>query len=226
MLCVLPDPPGPPRSLKTTDEKDSVTLDWKPPSEDGGSKVTGFIAYKREEKKDDWVKIDSLKAFDTQCSASGLKFDLGYYFAVAAENEAGIGKVCETSTALKLQKPAGVPSTPVGPLEVSDVQRNSIALKWRPSEDDGGSPITGYIVEKRESKYGKWTSAGTVSKSTTQYVADRLTEKTEYNFRVFAENKVGHSSALETDSGTIAKSPFGEFTVLLTCHCILCYCIC
>ena len=36
----------------------------------------------------------------------------------------------------------GAPSRPEGPLEVTDVQKDSVKLKWKPPKDDGGQPIT------------------------------------------------------------------------------------
>ena len=52
------------------------------------------------------------------------------------------------------QKPTLMPS---GPLTVSDITSTSCNLKWKPSEDDGGKPITGYVVEKMDKDTGRWT---------------------------------------------------------------------
>lgn len=108
----------------------------------------------------------------------------------------------------------GVPSSPVGPLEVSDIQRNSVTLKWQPPESDGGSPIKGYVIEKRDAKRATWVNAGQVNSATTEFVADRLQEGGEYLFRVIAENKVGSSKPLELDTAAVPKSPFGELCPL------------
>jgi hypothetical protein len=35
-------------------------------------------------------------------------------------------------------------------LEISDINKTKAKLSWQPSEKDGGSPIIGYIIEKRE----------------------------------------------------------------------------
>lgn len=42
------------------------------------------------------------------------------------------------------------PSPPVGPLDVSDITPDTCSLSWKPPLDDGGSPITNYIVEKMD----------------------------------------------------------------------------
>lgn len=41
-------------------------------------------------------------------------------------------------------------------LEDWDVDR--VDLKWEAPKNNGGAPITGYIIEKKE-KYGSWTEA-------------------------------------------------------------------
>lgn len=38
------------------------------------------------------------------------------------------------------------PSTPEGPLKVSDVTKTGCKLKWKKPEDDGGIPISEYEV--------------------------------------------------------------------------------
>ena len=42
------------------------------------------------------------------------------------------------------------PGPPEGPLDVTDVSPETCSLVWRPPKDDGGSPITNYVVEKQE----------------------------------------------------------------------------
>ena len=101
------------------------------------------------------------------------------------------------------------PSKPEGPLEAIDVQRTAITLRWKPPKDDGGSPLTGYIIEKRDAKRGSWTKAGKVDGSTTEFCVLDLLEKSDYYFRVMAVNKAGQSEPLESDKAVTAKSPFG-----------------
>lgn len=36
----------------------------------------------------------------------------------------------------------GPPGKPKGPLEVVDIQKDSITVAWKPPEDDGGRPVT------------------------------------------------------------------------------------
>jgi hypothetical protein len=54
------------------------------------------------------------------------------------------------------------PLPPQGPLDVSDITPETCSLSWKPPTDDGGSPITNYIVEKLDpfsgvSFFTSWT---------------------------------------------------------------------
>lgn len=42
----------------------------------------------------------------------------------------------------------GKPSKPQGPLDVADVTKNGCTLSWKKPEDDGGTPIEYYEIEK------------------------------------------------------------------------------
>lgn len=37
-----------------------------------------------------------------------------------------------------------------------DVSRSTVQLSWEPPEDDGGSPVIDYIIEKREVSRKTW----------------------------------------------------------------------
>lgn len=95
-----------------------------------------------------------------------------------------------------------VPSPPMGPLVVTDVTHNSAELEWKPPESDGGTPLTGYLIEYRNITRSTWSKARTVDANTTKFSLKDLLEDTEYYFRVFAINDEGHSQPLMTDDVT------------------------
>jgi len=53
---------------------------------------------------------------------------------------------------LILTDPPGAPGEPV----CEGTTENTISLAWEPPTKDGGRPIKGYIVEKREKGSKKW----------------------------------------------------------------------
>ena len=58
--------------------------------------------------------------------------------------------------------------------------------------------MTGYIIEKRIESSAKWEKIVTLEPSVTLYCIQNLKEKSEFYFRVMAENPMGLSSAAET----------------------------
>ena len=47
------------------------------------------------------------------------------------------------------------PEAPGKP-EVLDSDKDHITIKWEPPKKDGGSAVTGYSVERKDSKTGRW----------------------------------------------------------------------
>ena len=68
----------------------------------------------------------------------------------------------------------------------------SATLTWAVPRDDGGSPITAYVLEMKKPRDYKWTEISSTV-SDTRYTVDGLKEETEYIFRVSAVNKAGQS---------------------------------
>jgi hypothetical protein len=94
--------------------------------------------------------------------------------------------------------PAEVPSAP-GEI-ATRVGDSSIGLAWQPPADDGGAPITGYLVAIDPTPAD---GAPIVSFSEPRGVITGLTNGIEYTFTVRAVNQVGPGSA----SGSISATP-------------------
>ena len=75
--------------------------------------------------------------------------------------------------------------------------------------EDGGSPITNYVIEKFDTKNNEWQKVSSYSKVPHCEVIG-LEEGRPYKFRVSAENELGQSIPLETESTVVPKNPFGN----------------
>ncbi|VDK68030.1 unnamed protein product, partial [Onchocerca ochengi] len=102
----------------------------------------------------------------------------------------------------------GVPSAPVGPLQISDITSDSCKLTWNPPEQDGNSKLLGYCIEKRDAKKSTW--AFVARTTTTNATITGLTDFAKYYFRVAAENALGTGPALEN------KEPVQPIKVVAT----------
>lgn len=109
-----------------------------------------------------------------------------------------------------------VPDKPEGPVEYSDITKDSVKLSWQPPMKDGGTPLTGYVIEQHDARRTQWTKAGSVDKDTTSFTASRLLEDNEYVFRVIAVNAEGESQPLESKDVAKPKQPLGEIFGTLT----------
>jgi predicted phage tail protein len=72
-------------------------------------------------------------------------------------------------------------------------------------DDDGGSPISHYVVEKQEDD-GRWVEVGQPQDCNMK--VGKLREGHQYKFRVKAVNKQGESQPLTTTDAITAKDPY------------------
>lgn len=105
---------------------------------------------------------------------------------------------------------ADKPTPPGGPLKVEDIRAQHATVKWKKPEDNGGSDITGYVIEKMDMETGRWVPAGEVGPDADSFKVTGLTPKKKYKLRVKAVNKEGESEPIETTEGFIARNPYGR----------------
>uniref|UniRef100_A0A8D0DBM7 Titin n=1 Tax=Sander lucioperca TaxID=283035 RepID=A0A8D0DBM7_SANLU len=90
------DVPDPPRGIKATDvSRDSVTLNWVAPANDGGSRVINYIIEKCPTTAERWERV--VQSRDTHYTVTNLFGGTSYQFRVIAENKFGQSAPSETS---------------------------------------------------------------------------------------------------------------------------------
>ncbi|XP_061891550.1 titin-like [Entelurus aequoreus] len=182
----------------TSATSDAMTICWKRPISDGGSRISGYIVEKREKQGVRWLCVNKKTVYDLRFKASGLHEGCEYEFRVFAENAAGISEPSLPCPLTMAEDPTFLPSPPTKPI-IIDSSKSSITLSWNKPLFDGGAPIIGYKVEFRKSGEENWVVAVQNTEKTEFKVAG-LTSETEYVFVVKSMNKVGISEpSLETD---------------------------
>ena len=78
-------------------------------------------------------------------------------------------------------------------------------LRWTPPASDGGSPVTGYVIEKREKGSTRWTKAGESKGPDCKGTAENLEEGVTYEFRVRAVNVAGPGEPNQASKPITAK---------------------
>lgn len=193
----LPGPPGTPFLQSST--KDSMVIVWNEPVIDGGSTIVGYHLERKERNSILWMKLNKSIIQDTTFKTTGLEEGMEYEFRVYAENIVGIGKASKISEGYTARDPCDPPGTP----EAVRITKNSITIAWTKPEYDGGSKVTGYIVEKKELPAGRWMKANFTNIIETEYTATGLTEDEKYEFRVIARNAAGVFSDPSYSTGPI-----------------------
>lgn len=162
------------------------------------------VTWKLEEmrlKETDRVTIKTTKDRTTLTAKDSMRGDSGKYY-LTLENTAGVKTFTVTVVVI------GRPGPVTRPIEVSSVTSESCVLSWKEPEDDGGTDITNYIVEKRESGTTAWQLVNSSVKRT-QIKVTHLTKYMEYTFRVSSENRFGVSKPIESIP-IVAEHPFGK----------------
>ena len=81
-----------------------------------------------------------------------------------------------------------------------------MVLRWQPSESDGGSKITEYVVERREVGKKSWKKVGSSSSKNTYLEIRGLKKNCSFNFRISAKNNIGLSQPLVLDETVKGKA--------------------
>ena len=98
------------------------------------------------------IKIVALKLCPLTNSKYLKKIDV-FHFALKSFIACVIPLIPTSHPSLSLC--ADAPSPPQK-LRVNEVQRDSVSIAWDHSESDGGSPLTNYIIEKKEQWKSTW----------------------------------------------------------------------
>ncbi len=131
---------------------------------------------------------------------SDLKKETPYHFRITCRNKVGLSAPFEPEEAITPKGRYGPPSMPCRPLSVSEMTNTSITLTWKKPLSTGGVELTSYIIERRLTTENNWMRVDTIEPHLTSYTVQNLSSKYEYFFRVIAENPLGQSPPLETDS--------------------------
>lgn len=129
------------------------------------------------------------------------------------------------------------PGTPYK-LEPSDIAKDSLNLSWYEPDEDGGSPITGYWVERYEPDHDRWMRCNKLPIKDTNYRlvlflcclklaaspclilnvsmcnifpcrVKGLPTRKKYKFRVLAENLAGTGKPSKETDQILVKDPIG-----------------
>ena len=105
VALVFPAKPGKPAMPEIVKvDKDSVTLTYKPPGDDGGSEIFNYVIEYRIEGGYKWVRANEKNVTDLKYMVRLLKEGNDYEFRVSAENRAGVGPPSEPTSPVEAKE--------------------------------------------------------------------------------------------------------------------------
>lgn len=200
------DRPGKPENLRADEfEGEALTLYWNPPKDNGGGEITNYVVEKREARTPNWTKVSGYVTTPF-LRVKNLNVGRSYEFRVMAENQYGQSEPAQTLEPIKARHPFDPPGAPGVPRSLETTE-SSITVTWTKPRHDGGSPITGYVLEKRLITEDKWTKACHAHIPDTTYKVTGLIENHEYEFRVAAINAAGQGPWSQSSDAIRACAP-------------------
>ncbi|XP_071384803.1 fibronectin type III domain-containing protein 3B-like, partial [Centroberyx affinis] len=184
----VPDVPFPPKLSHRT--KSTLTLQWKPPG-DNGSKITNYLLEWDEGKKNS-VFRECYFGSQRHCKLTRLFPASGYTFRVAAHNDIGTSGF---STEVVFYTMGTLPALPLAPRLVR-AGVSWVTLEWGRPEGSPSEEQLKYTLEIQEDNSGTDFHPKYTGENLTCTVQG-LKRSTQYKFRLIASNMEGKSSPSE-----------------------------
>eukprot|EP00930_Biecheleria_cincta_P083754 TRINITY_DN73264_c0_g1_i1.p1 TRINITY_DN73264_c0_g1~~TRINITY_DN73264_c0_g1_i1.p1 ORF type:complete len:1497 (-),score=262.19 TRINITY_DN73264_c0_g1_i1:288-4631(-) len=204
-----PPPPAPSGMSCTSTTQSSVSLTWSA----AGRSVRSYCVFRNGQL------VKTLAGGITRCTDNNLKADREFEYTVAALSTQGIqGELSEAITART--GPAGCPGKPQN-LRVAFANGQGIKLEWTAPDDNGGAPITAYLVQrdtepavtvlvgKDDTKEMTWTDSDVTHGSSYKYsvAAVHLPSEKDLRDRVLADAAADDADVLKNIKESMNVGP-------------------
>uniref|UniRef100_A0A672KZI3 Fibronectin type III domain containing 3B n=1 Tax=Sinocyclocheilus grahami TaxID=75366 RepID=A0A672KZI3_SINGR len=180
-----PDTPLPPRLSHRT--KSSLTLQWKPPA-DNGSKITNYVLEWDEGKKNSIFR-EYYVGHQRHCKVMRLCPAVGYTFRVAALNDIGTSGF---STEVVLYTTGSLPQTSLPPRLVQ-AGSSWVTLEWTRPNSCSTEEVVTYTLEMQDETKGLDFQAVYSGLELNRKV-ESLRRNTQYKFRLITVSGEWHSA--------------------------------
>lgn len=207
-LAAASVPDAPSTLVFETATRTSISFAWSPPSDDGGSSITGYKAYMNDftDDKDVLVYDGSSRPSVLSFNMTGLTADNFYRFKVTALNRVGESLTSDYSTFYC----ADLPGSPGAPTLVSS-NTSAVTFEWTPPVDSGGADINYYEIFYKRSTASEsaWVSIGTTDINTLEFEHSSITTGTgdvQYKIRAVSDDRGAGAFSMRS-TFILASSP-------------------
>ncbi|XP_032936316.1 immunoglobulin-like and fibronectin type III domain-containing protein 1 [Catharus ustulatus] len=203
MVIDKPQPPAGPIKI-VENSSDNITIQWKPPKDDGGKPVQRYLVERQQAGRNDWETLGETPRSCTSFTTSKVEEEMSYYFRVRAVNAEGVSDALESEEVKAAGKASpGAPDPP----EIISTSRDTITISWKAPCKTGASQITGYIVQKRKKGTVTWLPVTNVPVKDKKLKVTSLKKGVQYEFRVAAVNAAGTGQPSDPSEPTFARDP-------------------
>jgi titin len=202
--------PGAPTGLRATAPigvggSTQIRLSWRPPSNTGGSPITGYRIERAVTRGGPWIPVaPGPTGTATSYTHTGLAPNTTRFYRVRALNAQGSGAPSAVAEGRTNAAPPGQPRN----LDARATGPNSITLDWEVPASNGGDRITGYTIQSALGRDGAWNTIAPNTGSAITFTHTGLQPATFYRYRVAAINSVGTGQwSFERGTTTHAEAP-------------------
>ncbi|CAG2170756.1 unnamed protein product, partial [Oppiella nova] len=217
---IQPNPPLPP--LLVEPNGTAIVLSCKPPENNGGKPVIGYVFEKLDKSTGTWRTVVSVRCTEpdnSQCCRATLDSSVNN----GIEGQYSVLAINSIGNSAPLNASVDRPSPPHSVLVVDS--REKAVLEWMPPKTtDPMRPVTGYVVEsKSAAPNSEWVKAAQTPDPTPRATVTSVKPPEAHAFRVRAVNNVGLSEPSEAtpsvpiipknNAPTIDKTNLKDITV-------------
>jgi hypothetical protein len=175
--------PSAPTSISASAGRNSVTLGWGAPSDNGGLGIGGYrVAYRTSGGT--WAFFSTYAASATSATVTGLSSNTTYEFAVAATNGAtDAHNSSYTSTSAHTGTNATISATTLEPLSpslgtltVTATNQTTIRVQWSTTNNPTSVSVSGPGMTTRNTASGDINATGLTANTTYTYTLETQNE--------------------------------------------------
>ncbi|XP_030917634.1 immunoglobulin-like and fibronectin type III domain-containing protein 1 [Geospiza fortis] len=203
MVIDKPQPPAGPIKIVES-SANNITIQWKPPKDDGGKPVQRYLVERQQVGRNDWETLGETPRSCTSFTTNKVEEEMSYYFRVRAVNAEGVSDALESGEVKAAGK--GSPGAPNRP-EIISASRDTITISWKAPCKTGTSQIMGYIVQKRKKGTVTWLPVTNVPVKDKKLKVTGLKKGVQYEFRVAAVNAAGTGQPSDPSEPAFARDP-------------------
>ena len=200
--------PSAPRNLSAIVISSSqINLSWAAPSSNGGTPINGYKILRENSCTGIFVAVSTTTNSSITYSDTGLAANTCYRYNVQAINGIGVSNATNNVTATTNSIPIliHVPSSPLG-LGIKTISNTLLKLTWIVPSDNGGSPITGYLIQRNGT-----TIVNNTSSNKTSYTDTNLLPIHRQTYQIAAWNSAGLGTFSSSVSGITNSSIIPPF---------------